>query len=98
MKKIMIAFAWTVCVLTACDKNKPSQTEMQALPVDVAKPLVENVTLTKDYPGYLEAESTVDLLRLSPVRIRISCNPVSAIAAISFSISSAFNCARLILL
>ena len=34
MKKIMIAFAWTVCVLTACDKNKPSQTEMQALPVD----------------------------------------------------------------
>lgn len=62
MKKIMIAFAWTVCVLTACDKNKPSQTEMQALPVDVAKPLVENVTLTKDYPGYLEAESTVDLV------------------------------------
>lgn len=53
MKKIMIAFAWTVCVLTACDKNKPSQTEMQALPVDVAKPLVENVTLTKDYPGSL---------------------------------------------
>lgn len=41
MKKIMIAFAWTVCVLTACDKNKPSQAEMQALPVDVAKPLVE---------------------------------------------------------
>ena len=62
MKKIMIAFAWTVCVLTACDKNKPSQTEMQALPVDVANPLVENVTLTKDYPGYLEAESTVDLV------------------------------------
>ena len=62
MKKIMIAFAWTVCVLTACDKNKPSQTEMQALPVDVAKPLVENVTLTKDYPGYLEAESNVDLV------------------------------------
>ena len=51
MKRIMITFAWTVCVLTACDKNKPSQTGMQALPIDVAKPLVENVTLTKDYPG-----------------------------------------------
>ena len=37
MKKIMITFAWTVCVLTACDKNKPSQAGMQALPVDVAK-------------------------------------------------------------
>lgn len=22
MKRIMITFAWTVCVLTACDKNK----------------------------------------------------------------------------
>ena len=30
MKRIMITFAWTVCVLTACDKNKPSQTGMQA--------------------------------------------------------------------
>lgn len=39
MKKIMIAFAWTVCVLTACDKNKPSQTEMQALPVDMLRNL-----------------------------------------------------------
>ena len=62
MKKIMITFALAACVLTACDKNKPSQAGMKALPIDVAKPLVENVTLTKDYPGYLEAESTVDLV------------------------------------
>ena len=39
MKRIMITFAWTVCVLTACDKNKPSQTGMQALPIDVARNL-----------------------------------------------------------
>lgn len=37
MKKIMIAFAWTVCVLTACDKNKPSQTEMQAFIIRKSK-------------------------------------------------------------
>lgn len=35
---------------------------MEALPIDVARPMVQNVTLTKDYPGYLEAESTVDLV------------------------------------
>lgn len=62
MKKVMINFALAACMLTACDKNKPSRADMQAMPVDVAEPLVENVTLTKDYPGYLEAESTVDLV------------------------------------
>ena len=62
MKKIMITFALATCLLTACDKNKTSRTGMEPLPIEVAKPLVENVTLTKDYPGYLEAESTVDLV------------------------------------
>lgn len=62
MKKVMITFALAACILTACDKNKSSRTGMEALPIDVTKPLVENVTLTKDYPGYLEAESTVDLV------------------------------------
>lgn len=62
MKKVMITFALATCILTACDKNKSSRTGMEALPIDVTKPLVENVTLTKDYPGYLEAESTVDLV------------------------------------
>lgn len=62
MKKVMITFALATCILIACDKNKSSRTGMEALPIDVAKPLVENVTLTKDYPGYLEAESTVDLV------------------------------------
>ncbi len=84
MKKIMIAFAWTVCVLTACDKNKPSQTEMQALPVDVAKPLVENVTLTKDYPGYLEAESTVDLVG----RVNGTAELKTAKANLEYAVSS----------
>lgn len=62
MKKVMISFALAMCILTACDKNKTSKAGMEALPIDVAKPLVENVTLTKDYPGYLEAETTVDLV------------------------------------
>ncbi len=64
MKKVMITFALAACTLAACDKNKTSSSgaAMEALPVEVAKPVVKNVTLTKDYPGYLEAESTVDLV------------------------------------
>lgn len=62
MKKLMITIALTALTLTACDKKQSSGTTMGALPIDVAHPLVQNVTLTKDYPGYLEAESTVDLV------------------------------------
>ena len=95
MKRIMITFAWTVCVLTACDKNKPSQTGMQALPIDVAKPLVENVTLTKDYPGYLEAESTVDLVgRVNGILQSKNFAPgsrVCAIFATSFATASFYS-------
>lgn len=57
-----MTFACAALILTACDKKKAPQTEMEALPIEVAKPVVKNVTLTKDYPGYLEAESTVDLV------------------------------------
>ena len=62
MKKLMITIALTALTLTACDKKQSSGTTMGALRIDVARPLVQNVTLTKDYPGYLEAESTVDLV------------------------------------
>lgn len=56
----MIIIALTAFTLTACNKKQSSGTTMEALPIDVARPMVQNVTLTKDYPGYLEAESTVD--------------------------------------
>ena len=62
MKKLMIIIALTAFTLTACNKKQSSGTTMEALPIDVARPMVQNVTLTKDYPGYLEAESTVDLV------------------------------------
>lgn len=57
-----MTFVCAALMLTACDKKKAPHTEMEALPIEVAKPVVKNVTLTKDYPGYLEAESTVDLV------------------------------------
>lgn len=30
--------------------------------ISVAKPIIKNVTLTKDYPGYLTTEKTVNLV------------------------------------
>lgn len=62
MKKVMIIIACTTVVLAGCDKKTNSGAGMEALPIEVAKPVVQNVTLTKDYPGYLEAETTVDLV------------------------------------
>ncbi len=32
------------------------------LEISVAKPIVEDITLTKDYPGYLTTEKTVNLV------------------------------------
>ena len=48
-------------LLSGCDK-KESSAKMEALPVEVAKPVVKNVTLTRDYPGYLTAETSVDIV------------------------------------
>ena len=48
-------------LLSGCGKKEPS-VRMEALPVEVAKPLVKNVTLTRDYPGYLTAETSVDIV------------------------------------
>ena len=48
-------------LLSGCGK-KESSAKMEALPVEVAKPVVKNVTLTRDYPGYLTAETSVDIV------------------------------------
>ena len=48
-------------LLSGCGKKETSAS-MEALPVEVAKPVVKNVTLTRDYPGYLTAETSVDIV------------------------------------
>lgn len=58
-KGIIIVIAGTL--LAGCAKKEASK-EAEALPVEVAKPLVKNVTLTRDYPGYLTAETTIDVM------------------------------------
>lgn len=60
MKKGIIIVI-TGILFAGCGK-KAASTGAEALPVEVAKPVVENVTLTRDYPGYLTAETTIDVV------------------------------------
>ena len=63
MKKLMYIF-FALPILTGC-KEKKSAGAMGGMPtpeISVTKPIIKNVTLTKDYPGYLTTEKTVNLV------------------------------------
>ena len=63
MKKLMYIFL-ALPILTGC-KEKKSTGAMGGMPtpeISVAKPVVKDITLTKDYPGYLTTEQTVNLV------------------------------------
>lgn len=63
MKKIMYIF-FALPILAGC-KEKKSAGMMGGMPtpeISVAKPIVKDITLTKDYPGYLTTEQTVNLV------------------------------------
>lgn len=49
-------------LLVACGNKKEAAPAMPIPEISVARPLVQNITLTKDYPGYLTSEKTVDLV------------------------------------
>ena len=63
MKKLMYIFL-VLSVLTGCKENKDAgaMKGMPTLAISVAKPIVKDITLTKDYPGYLTTEKTVNLV------------------------------------
>lgn len=52
--------------MTACKKDKKSVAASVALPIEVAMPEVRDVTLTEEYPGYLQAFNTVNLVARVP--------------------------------
>ena len=63
MKKLMYIFL-VLSVLSGC-KEKNDAGAMKGMPtlaISVAKPIVKDITLTKDYPGYLTTEKTVNLV------------------------------------
>lgn len=51
----------SVFVLASC-KGKKQPTETQAPSISVTTPEVKDITLTKDYPGYLSSELMVNLV------------------------------------
>ena len=63
MYKLMYIFL-VFSVLTGCKEKKDAgaMKGMPTLAISVAKPIVKDITLTKDYPGYLTTEKTVNLV------------------------------------
>ena len=63
MNKLMYIFL-VLSVLTGCKEKKDAgaMKGMPTLAISVAKPIVKDITLTKDYPGYLTTEKTVNLV------------------------------------
>ena len=60
MKKAILIFA-ALTAVAACRKES-AKTPTEALPVAVAYPETREITLTREYPGYLEADATVAIV------------------------------------
>lgn len=76
MKKKTIYLLFITLGVVACSRKQPETTPPPA--ISVAKPEVRNIILTKQYPGYLEAEQTVDLVaRVNGTLLSASFTPGS---------------------
>lgn len=63
MKKSMYIILALTPLLGGCgEKKQAARTTMPVPEISVARPLVKDITLTKEYPGYLSSEKTVDLV------------------------------------
>jgi RND family efflux transporter MFP subunit len=60
MKRVIftIAMAAIVC---GCSKKREAAVA-ESLPIEVAHPVIQEVTLTREYPGYLDADATVAIV------------------------------------
>lgn len=60
MKRVIftIAMAGLLC---GCNEKK-AKVATESLPIEVAHPVVKEVTLTREYPGYLDADATVAIV------------------------------------
>lgn len=61
MKRVLLLVIPAI-ILSGCREEKMSSTTQQALPVTVSQPMVRSITLTRDYPGYLDADATVQVV------------------------------------
>lgn len=62
MKNLILYFAIAMLV-ASCNKNNAKKENNEALiPIEVATPVVKEVTLTREYPGYLDADAAVSIM------------------------------------
>ena len=63
MKNEMYIILTLIPLLAGCgDKKEAARGAMPVPEISVASPVVKDITLTKEYPGYLSSEKTVDLV------------------------------------
>lgn len=62
MKNQMYIALLALPLLAGCGNKKETAHTMPAPEISVAHPYVQDITLTKNYPGYLTSEKTVDLV------------------------------------
>jgi len=63
MKKSMYITLALIPLVAGCgEKKETARTAMPVPEISVARPVVKDITLTKEYPGYLSSEKTVDLV------------------------------------
>ncbi len=60
MKKVIFTIVLTATVC-GCSERRENVTA-ESLPIEVALPVVQEVTLTREYPGYLDADATVAIV------------------------------------
>ena len=48
--------------INSCKKDKKTSGQSQALPIEVAYPVVQDVELKENYPGYLQAIQTANIV------------------------------------
>lgn len=81
MKKSMYIVLALLLPLAGCgEKKKAAHMAMPVPQISVARPAVKNITLTKEYPGYLTSEKTVDLVaRVDGTLQRVAYAPGSRV-------------------
>lgn len=68
-KSIFVILFFTGLILSGCKKEKKSDEEMMARPVNVAEAITDSVVLYATYPGYLTAEFYAEVVGLVNGRI-----------------------------
>ncbi len=58
----IIPFIGIIFLFTGCNPQNKENVTQNTLAVEVATPQIEDVTLTKEYPGYLSADAAVEVV------------------------------------